>query len=138
MKKIIAVILSCLILSTSLYITNNLPVFKDYSNEYEVYLSDYSDTSKQIKVDLLQFLFTSDIKGQTIAIRKEQFNLQTFLQDMSAKIVHTSSVSSVTSYYCYSNKIKSYKIVNGVKVNLHVAIQKDSVKVGSPIIYGSF
>ena len=54
---------------------------------------------------------------------------------LNAKKVHYFTDGEVENYYFYSNKIHNFEIISGKKVNIHLAIKKDSVVVGCPIIY---
>lgn len=58
-----------------------------------------------------------------------------FLKDVNAKLVHVSNAENIENAYYYSNKIKTYQIINSKKVNIHVATCFDKVTVGIPLIY---
>ncbi len=47
-------------------------------------------------------------------------------------------VDGVKNYYYHSKKLPKIEIIDGKKVNLQISINNESVKIGSPIIYGSF
>lgn len=137
LKRAVAIIVS-IILIISLYITYKQPIFKDYAKTYEVSLSDYSLSQGLKKVNSLEFLFVGEIKGESCIIEMDNFKLNEFLDQMKAEIVFEREIDGVKSYYCYSNKIKYQKRVEGQVINLQIATTNKFVKVGSPIIYGSF
>ena len=53
-----------------------------------------------------------------------------------AKVVEISTNGKyVENYYYYSSTLPNFVNVNGKKVNVHVAVTKDNITVGYPIIY---
>ncbi len=58
-----------------------------------------------------------------------------FLKEVNAKLVHVSKTENIENLYYYSNKIKTYQMINSHKVNIHVATTFDKVTVGIPLIY---
>ena len=122
----------------SLLVFNNTPIFRNYADEYEVYLTDFSCSNKIISVDKYKYPFIFNVKGECAVLNKDKFRLQSFLNDLNAQIVFIESDEDYDCYYAYSPNIKNSKVIKNQLVNLHVAILKDCVKVGSPIIYGSF
>ena len=137
LKKALALIVSIIVIC-SLYITYKQPIFKDYSKMFEVSLCDYSLSQNLKNVNNLEFLFMSGIKGESSIVEMNEFDLHEFLDKMNAKVVFEREVCGVKSYYCYSRNIKYQKRVEGHMINLQIAITNNFVKVGSPIIYGSF
>lgn len=121
-----------------MFFANNMPVFFKYADKYEVYLTDYSCSNATKNVFLLEYLFTFNVKGESCVIDKNEFEKEKFLSDFSATEMFSESTGEIVCFYAYSPKIKYTEKINGKTVNLHVAIGKDQVKVGSPIIYGSF
>ena len=105
---------------------------------FEVSLCDYSLSQNLKNVNNLEFLFMSGIKGESSIVEMNEFDLHEFLDKMNAKVVFEREVCGVKSYYCYSRNIKYQKRVEGHMINLQIAITNNFVKVGSPIIYGSF
>lgn len=136
-KKVFVFVISAIII-LSLFVFNKMPIFANYANSYEAYLTDFSCSNKIINVNKFAYPFMFNIKGESAVLEKETFNLQTFLTDLNAKVVDIESGETYTCYYAYSPDIKKTKVINGQAVNLHIAITDKQVKVGSPIIYGSF
>lgn len=56
----------------------------------------------------------------------------------NAAAVYKESACGIDGYYFYSTELPYKLSVNGKAVNLHVAVGKDSVAVGTPIIFGGF
>ena len=57
------------------------------------------------------------------------------LNYFDAKKVHYFTDGEIENYYFFSKKLPKCEVINGKKVNLHVAVSKDKVTMGSPIIY---
>lgn len=61
------------------------------------------------------------------------------LEKYRARLVRRETAAGVTSWYAYSPDLPFRVTLFGETVNLHVALRQDgAVKVGSPIIFGSF
>ncbi len=82
--------------------------------------------------------FLNKIKAETCTIDFCNFNLQELLDRFSAEVIMIEDYEGGTSYYAYSSKIKYLEMINGNKINLHIAVKSDGVKIGVPIIYTSF
>lgn len=138
MLKKILVVISAMVLMVSLLFLNNSPLFKNYSKNYEIYLDNYSNSSAIITVNNNKYPFVFSKKGESVCIEKESFKLPTFLLEMNARIVFSEEFDGKISYYAYSPKIKYIQRVKNQNINLHIVVSESLVKVGSPIIYGSF
>ena len=140
MLKRISVLLSAVILMLSLFLLNRVPVFDmtKASNGYEVYLTSFSSEKSIAQVDENAFKFALGVKGESICLDKNGFNLDEFLSQVGARLVFSEQLSSVTCYYAYSPKIKYQKTLNGKRVNLQVVQKESFVKAGAPLIFGSF
>jgi hypothetical protein len=137
LKKVFVLIFSAFIV-LSLIVFNNAPVFSEYADEYEVYLTDFSCSEKIISVNKFEYPFIFNVKGESAIIKNQNFSLTDFLNELNAQVVHCESGEDYTCYYAYSPTLKRSKVINDKLVNLHIAITQKGVKVGSPIIYGSF
>ena len=138
MCKRILVVISAILLTVCLFFANNTPLFKGYANNCEIYLDDCSNTKAIINLKNDKYPFIFNKKGESVCIEKQTFDLHTFLLEMRASVIFSEIVDGKTSYYAYSPKIKYMQKVKNRNINLHVVIGENSVKVGSPVIYGSF
>ena len=134
-KKVLVLILATCIL-INLAICNNQPLFSQFNNKFEVYLSNSSD-GQIVFADSKTYPFISGIYCESVAINKEEFCLRDFLSNMQAKIIFTEPIDEGISYYAYSPKIKYRTKIKNKIINLQIFVGK-GVKVGSPIIFGSF
>lgn len=137
LKSTITYLLALSLIFLFCYI-NVTPVFKGYADEYEVYLGNKGSLSQIISVNESDFIYLENLSGESFTIDKENFNLEKFLTDYDAKLVFVEEIESGISYYAYSKKIKYKANIDKKLINLHVFIGKTNIKVGSPIIYGSF
>ena len=84
------------------------------------------------------------IKGESVFLNEKNSNsiidefVNSFLNNYEAKIQLLEGGDLVNSEYYYSNKIAKYVIINGCRVNVHIAKSDYGVTIGVPIIYGSF
>ena len=83
----------------------------------------------EIALDKLFF-----IDGVSVKLSSD-FDIKNKLNHLKTNTVHYFCDGEIENYYFFSNKINNFEIINGKKVNIHVAIKGDSLVVGSPIIY---
>ena len=133
-KLTIALLSICLIINIAIF--NNQPIFSQFNDQCEVYLSN-SSNGQIVYADSKTYPFISGIYGESVTINKEDFALQDFLSNMQAKIIFTEQIDEGISYYAYSPTIKYRTKIKNKIINLHVFVGA-GVKVGSPIIFGSF
>lgn len=120
----------------SLYFTVNKPLFSDYADIYELYLKENSSIAKIVNADKYSFPFYFSVKGEACVVKcGDEKNI---IGDFNAETVFTEEIKDAVIIYAYSEKIPYEKIVNGKKVNLQIVKRNDVIKVGSPLIYGSF
>ena len=75
--------------------------------------------------------------GEALLIEGD-FDYSNMLKELNAKVVKTESVNQVYSVYAYSPYINVYKLIDGKKVNVHIAKYDNHTKIGWPLIFGSF
>ena len=83
----------------------------------------------------LKRMFLSDVCGESATYK--QFDLNKFLADVNGEILFEERVAGTVNYYLSADLPYSVKI-GGYTVNAHVCVRADSVKVGSPIIFGGY
>ncbi len=69
---------------------------------------------------------------------ERNFNYFEILEKYDAQLMFLEKVGDVTSYYFYSKKLPFKEVIKNKKVNLQVAVTKENVTIGSPIIYGGY
>lgn len=120
----------------SLYFTVNKPLFSDYADRYELYLKENSSVAEIVNADNYSFPFYVSVKGEACVVKCG--DEKEIIGDFNAEIIFTEETDDAVIIYAYSKKIPYEKIVSGKKVNLQIAKRNDVIKVGSPLIYGSF
>ncbi len=55
-----------------------------------------------------------------------------------AEILFEEEVDGVVSYYAYTARWQDGLYINGVKINLHIAVGRANLAVGAPIIFDGF
>ena len=120
----------------SLYFTVNKPLFSDYADRYELYLKENSSVAEIVNADNYSFPFYVSVKGEACVVKCG--DEKEIIGDFNAEIIFTEETDYAVIIYAYSKKIPYEKIVCGKKVNLQIAKRNDVIKVGSPLIYGSF
>lgn len=120
----------------SLYFTVNKPLFSDYADRYELYLKENSSIAEIVNADNYSFPFYVSVKGEACVVKCG--DEKEIIGDFNAEIIFTEETDDAVIIYAYSKKIPYEKIVSGKKINLQIAKRNDVIKVGSPLIYGSF
>ena len=118
----------------SLY-AEKTPLFRAYADEYEVYFTAGSFGNGTAVVTEKEFGGLTGLKGESCAVKA---TYEMVLNDFSAVHLFSESTESGVSYYAYSPKIRYKTYVKGRAVNIQYHAGKSGVKLGSPVIYGSF
>ncbi len=63
---------------------------------------------------------------------------QEILSKARAKVVQVEVVGDIIIYYAYSSRLGQGVNIDGKKVNLQIATDKNKIKIGSPLIMGSY
>ena len=108
--------------------------FTSFGGATESYL--YRNSSTAVVTDDKVKAFFSLSTGERIALNGEDY--QSVLCKYGAKIVFTEQAEGGQSIYAYSDKIAFLKVVNGEKINMQIFVKDGNMKVGFPLIYGSY
>lgn len=138
MFKKISVFALSLVMVFTFFLLQRKPVFINYGQSFEIYLNGDGSLSQGVVVSIKDYILYGNITGESCVVSESGFSVNDFFADFNAKVLFTETVDEGVSYYGYSSKIKYVQNINGKRVNLHVFVGKDQIKVGSPIIYGSF
>lgn len=138
MFKRFLLIVSVVMLLIGLTLSYSAPLFIKKGKTVEAYIGSASSLAKIEKVDAFSFVLLKGVKGESVELDYSEFNLFNFLKEFRAKLLFSEQTEEGISYYAYSPKIPYEKRINGITVNLHVFVSGERVKVGSPIIFGSF
>jgi hypothetical protein len=104
----------------------------------EVYLSDGS-YGKIITTTSANGIYNFKKRGEAYTFSK-QLDINTLLDYYSATTIFTESGEWGQSVFAYSKNIKYRKEINGKTINVHIHknAKTGEIKIGFPIIYGSF
>ena len=141
MLKRISFILVAVFTLFAVWWINSVPIFYGYSDKFEIYKTDSASITEIVQVDSIQYRFESNVCGESCLISKtlcDSFDVNDFFSKFNAEISIIEQTEECVSYYGYSKDIKYVKIMDGKPINLHVAVGNEQIKVGSPIIFGSF
>ncbi len=111
---------------------NGAPSFKGNGENLEIYQNSYSSTCSVGKARIPFFK-----TGEAITLDGSA-DLERLIAEFKAEIKLVDNCDSQTDYYCYSPYFKVFKMVRGEKINLHISVSEERVKMGTPIIFGSF
>ncbi|MBR5899778.1 MAG: hypothetical protein IKZ38_00075 [Clostridia bacterium] len=136
-KKILAITFVLLMFG---YLINayNQPIFKGYAQRFTVYLGDNSSNARQRTVERLGYALSLNKFGESCSVKKEDFDIDEFINTFSAQPVFSESLPEGENYYFYSPSVKYLKTLGDKRVNLQVFIGEDRVVLGSPIIFGGY
>ena len=112
-----------------------------------IYFLD-SASSQGLRKESLSFVDLTRVKGECVFTEVSTYDGGRYLtkegiaQEIAtrydAKILFTEEVDGVVSYYAYTTRWQDGLYINGVKVNLHIAVGKGNLAVGTPIIFDGF
>ena len=82
------------------------------------------------------------VEGESVRFARDGETEEALVEEIKtlygAEVLFCESAAGVTSYYCYTNEWTNGIPLNGVKVNLHIAVSETACAVGTPIIFGGF
>ena len=105
---------------------------------YVFYCGTSSSDCKTVRADKnakLTRIFLNNVCGEGAEF--EELDINEFLLSVDGKVIFSESVAGITNYYCSANLPYSVT-VDGAEINLHIAVCENTVKVGSPIIFGGY
>lgn len=110
----------------------------DGGKNYVFYCGTSSADCKTVRADKnakFTRIFLADVCGEGAEF--EELDIDGFLSTVGGEIIFSESAAGITSYYCSANLPYSV-VIDGAVINLHIAVCENSVKVGSPIIFGGY
>ena len=107
-----------------------------------------SASSQGLRKDSLSVADLTRVKGECVFTEISTYDGGRYLTNdeiarkistqYGAKILFTEEVDGVISYYAYTTRWQDGLYINGVKINLHIAVGKENLAVGTPIIFDGF
>lgn len=112
-----------------------------------IYFLD-SASSQGLRKESLSVVDLTRIKGECVFTEISAYDGGRYLTNeeiaeeiahrYGAEILFTEEAGGVVSYYAYTARWQDGLYINGVKVNLHIAVGKVNLAVGAPIIFDGF
>lgn len=105
---------------------------------YEFYCGTSSADCKIVRAQgsaKLERVFLTGVCGEGAEFK--ELDIGKFLSSVKGEIIFIESAAGITNYYCTADLPYS-TVLDGRQINLHIAVREDSVKVGSPIIFGGY
>ncbi len=113
-------------------------LFDGYESKVTLYLLSSSSCCQIIEVEKEEVKnFKDEIKGLSLSNVDGGF-VDKKLKAFNCKKAFEEKGENFSSVYYYSPKIPAYKLINGQKVNFHVAKTNDGFVIGIPLIFGAF
>jgi len=141
-KRFFALVLSCLIALCVFAVArvSAFCKFSAYEGTRTFYL--YSASSQGAQTQTLSFWDMNAVRGESVRFACEKGLAQTLATDImeryGATLRFTERADGTQSVYAYTEKWQDSVMINGVKVNLHIAFSETEFAIGSPIIFGGF
>lgn len=108
------------------------------ADSYTFFCGDTSKNCREVQVSrnaFLKKLSLSDICGE--CAEYSELDIESYLKSVNGKIIFVETLSDSVNYYCKADMPYSVNLY-GEEINLHICVRADSVKVGSPIIFGGY
>ena len=120
-----------------LWILTKFP-FPQNANTQEFYLySASSQAERKTELSTGEIFFLQGTSYEYQTDDSEKF-VEELIHRFRAIVVREEKIANTYSYYCYSPMLGKTTVVDGAKINLHVAVNGKKVKIGSPIIFGGY
>ena len=129
-----------IVVGLGVYVTNACKL-RAIKGERTFYLD--SDTSQGLRKSELQLRDYARITGESVCFAvAADVSADKLAEEIAgrygAEILFTESAAGVAAFYCYTTAWDSGIVVNGQRVNLHIAVGGALCTVGTPIIFGGF
>ena len=112
----------------------------NFSGERVFYLySPSSQAQIKTKISIIDGFF---VRGESVKINLDgvvaERKAEEILSSFNAEVLFTEQAGQTLSYYAYAPKLGGGILLNGKKINLHIAFSDSQCVVGTPIIFGGF
>ncbi len=118
----------------------NVSKLGEIAGERVFYLD--SASSQGVRKETLSVFDIFRVEGESVRFARTEETEEELVADIrnryGAEILFSESVCGVTSYYCYVPTWQTGVDLNGVTVNLHIAVSETACGVGTPIIFDGF
>lgn len=135
-SALVALMTVCAVLacSAALFLLRISPVFAR-GEGYELYLGDSSSPILRTDSPLLEKIACGPVSGESARYSGDVH--EALAEKYFARLLFTERAGDVCNYYFYSPVLGGGVVLNGEKVNLHIAVRGETTVAGTPLIYGS-
>lgn len=130
------VILCAVACAAALYSASRSPVF-ERGSAYTFYTgANSSSLAVQTQTPALTKLLLGETAGESVRYEGDRF--EELKEKFRAEVLFSETVCGITNYYLYSAALGEGVLLNGVCVNLHIAVNGTYTAAGTPLIFGGF
>ena len=90
------------------------------------------------KAEKLKEQLKNNCQGESFCFVGDYQDLTSILKKLNAQTIKEETFDDFCVIYGFSPKLKSYIYIDNQKVNVQIALNKNKITVGSPLILGSF
>ena len=146
MKKIIVILVLCLLFACNIFISPKKEfTLKDYFDSGILYTYT-SYPINETSIELVDTYMSTSTKGCNKdsvigeCLYFQNLEVNSALKTLKAKVKFTEYIESqhLTIIYAYSSLIPKHKTINNYKINLQISTCSEYSAIGWPVIYGSF
>ncbi len=101
----------------------------------------HSASSQALKKNTLNLQEIALKEGESVYFLTEEKAdalRDTLIKDYRAVLVKEERCLDVVSYYCYAAEFGKGLLIDGKRINLHIAVGQGRCAVGTPILFGGF
>ncbi len=130
-----AVVIVCLVLLCGgLFLCLRLSPRFERGEGYELYSGTSSALIVQTGTPFLDKIRLKGAAGESVRYEGDRY--EELKEQFRATLLFTEEAGGAVNYYLYSPLLGAGVEVNGVPVNLHIAVRAGRTAAGSPIIFG--
>ena len=110
------------------------PVFQK-GERYEFYTGTSSEEIVLAQSPLAKYRLTG-VRGESVRYQGDR--VQELIASFRAEVLFQEEAAGVVNYYCYSPVLGKGVVIDGKRVNLHIATNDTQTAAGTPVIFGGF
>ena len=134
--KLVAVLLACLAAAGALFVLWHAPSFAG-AERYTLFLGETS-SAEAVAFDgnALPLLLSPNVRGESAVFQGDR--AEDLLRAYRARVLFIEEAAGTVSYYCHSPLLGEGLLLNGERVNLHIAAGRGQTAAGTPLLFGGF
>ena len=136
--KTAAAVVACLLTGTCVFLMHASAFAGGKSTYYLYSASSQAEIKESLKPAEL-----AGLKGESAVYVFENGEadaafVERILDEYRAEICFVEEAAGTLSSYCSSPRLKNGVLLEGRKINLHIAVRAESIALGTPIIFGGY